>query len=411
VARLVALREVALALSGSLVLSESGPPALAALLRASRTHLAALYVREAAGDQLVCIASVGFDPEGPGPPPVVSMAEDSLARRAIQIGGPHYSGDGTEVPAASQARMVPLGVQSFVSLPIIGQGQVIGSLILLARAPRRFSRADITFLESAANQIALSVENGRLYQHTRALLAEVEHSNQLKDEFISIASHELRTPLTAVRGYAEMMLRRLRKQPDREADLKSLATIYVQVDRMNRLIADLLDVSRMTGDRLELRPQRLDLGTLVRHVLEQQQPLAPQHPFTASMDPPAIVGLWDGPRLEQVLLNLLNNAVKYTPQGGPVAITLRGDSERGRVTVTVRDEGIGIPPESLTQLFTRFYRAPNARLGRGGGLGIGLYVSHQIVRAHGGDIVVESLPGVGTTFTIQLPWRHAAPLA
>jgi signal transduction histidine kinase len=178
---------------------------------------------------------------------------------------------------------------------------------------------------------------------------------------------------------------------------------------MNRLISDLLDVSRMTDQQLELRLQRIDLVTLVRHVVEQQQPLAPQHPFTVQLPATPLVGWWDGGRLEQVLLNLLNNAVKYTPQGGPITVTVRGDAAQGCVIVAVRDTGIGIPPDSLSHLFTRFYRAPNARQIRSTGLGIGLYVSQQIVRAHGGEITVESTPGTGTTLSIRLPWPTAAP--
>jgi signal transduction histidine kinase len=408
VARLTALSAVALALSGSLVLEESSPAALAALLAASRTEMAALYVLDPASGALRAVAALGFAEGEPSPPPALSDGADALARRVLTTRRPVYSGDGmTRLTPTARAALLAWGARGFVSLPIISRGEPIGSLVLLDRGHRRFSPADLAFLESAAGQIALSIENARLYQHTRDLLQEVEYSNQLKDEFISIASHELRTPLTAVRGYSEMLLRRVRTQPDREADLKALETIYLQVDRMNRLIGDLLDVTRITGGHLAHRPQRVDLVALVRHMVEQQQPLTTQHTFHFRADPPVIVGLVDGGRLEQVILNLLNNAVKYSPQGGPVAVALaaEGAPDAGRVRISVRDQGIGVAAESLPHLFTRFYRAENARQVRSTGLGIGLYVSHQIVRAHGGDIRVDSAPGAGSTFTVELPWR------
>ena len=208
-----------------------------------------------------------------------------------------------------------------------------------------------------------------------------------------------------------MLLRRIRTQPNREADLKALETIYTQVDRMNRLIGDLLDVSRMTSGHLALRPQRVDLVALVRHVVEQQQPLTTQHLFHFRAAPPAIPALVDGGRLEQILLNLLNNAVKYSPGGGPVDVTVtaEGEPEAGVVRIAVRDHGIGVPPESLPHLFTRFYRADNARQARSTGLGIGLYVSRQIALAHGGEIQVVSTPGAGSIFTVELPWRVTPP--
>jgi signal transduction histidine kinase len=408
VARLTALSATALALSSSLVLEESGPPALSALLAASRTDMAALYVLDAAADALRPVAAIGFPGEDPAPPPGLSEGDESPARRVLTTRRPIYSGDGvTRLSRAERAALAEWGARSFVSLPIISRSEVIGSLLLLGRAHRRFSAAELAFLESAASQIALSIENARLYQHTRALLEEVERSNQLKDEFISIASHELRTPLTAVRGYSEMLLRRVRTQPDREADVRALETIYLQVDRMNRLIGDLLDASRITSGHLDLRPQRIDLVALVRHTVEQQQPLTTQHAFHFSAAPPVIMALVDGGRLEQVILNLLNNAVKYSPHGGPVEVSVSGEGapDAGQVRITVRDHGIGVPPESVPYLFTRFYRAENARQARSSGLGIGLYVSHQIVRAHGGDIRVASPPGAGSTFTLELPWR------
>ncbi len=411
VARLTALSAVALALSGSLVLAESGPPALAALMAASHTQMAALYVLDAAAHDLHPVAATGFAEALPSPPPDLSQGEDSLARRVLATGRPIYSGDGsTRLPGAMRRQLSEWGAGSFVSLPIISRGEAIGSLVLLDGPHRRFSAADLAFLESAANQIALSIENARLYEHTRELLEEVERSNQLKDEFISIASHELRTPLTAVRGYSEMLLRRIRNQPEREADVKALETIYSQVDRMNRLISDLLDMSRITSGHLELRPQRIDLVALIRRVVEQQQPLTLQHQFFFSAHPPAIPVLVDGVRLEQVMLNLLNNAVKYSPKGGPVAImlTAEGVPDAGRVRLAVQDEGIGVPPESIPHLFTRFYRAENALQTRSSGLGIGLYVSHQLVRAHGGEIRVASTTGQGSTFTVDLPWRVTA---
>lgn len=242
--------------------------------------------------------------------------------------------------------------------------------------------------------------------------AELKDAVRAREEFLSVASHELRTPLTPLKGFAALTLQRLEGSgefPERERLLKALRSMARQTQRLTRLVDDLLDTARIQGGRLALERQRSDLVPLLREVLERFEVRAenglafelhvPEHP---------VEGDWDAPRLDQVLTNLVSNAVRYSPQGGTVRVSLE-EEEPGHVLVHVKDQGIGIPPESLASLFRPFARASNAHARHYGGLGLGLFICREIVERHGGTIWAESPgPQQGSAFHVRLP-RQAEP--
>ena len=231
-------------------------------------------------------------------------------------------------------------------------------------------------------------------------ITAIKQLERMKDEFVSIAAHELRTPLTAIKGYTELLERRLRHQPERERDRQTLAVIRKQADRLARLVNEMLDVSRIEVGRLTLNREPFDLAALAREVLANLRVSAEAHRLTLETEGDLIVEA-DAARIEQVLINLVTNAITYSPEGGEVAVRLwrAGDDVR----ISVRDEGIGIAPEEMPHLFERFYRAPKSGVTRFGGMGLGLYISNEIVARHGGTIRVESAVGAGSTFTVSLP--------
>lgn len=235
---------------------------------------------------------------------------------------------------------------------------------------------------------------------------ELRDAVRLREEFLSVASHELRTPLTPLKGFAALTLQRLEKSgdfPQREWLLKALRSMSRQTERLARLVDDLLDTSRIQSGRFELERQQVDLVPVVREVLERFE-LRGESTLRFDFQAPegSVEGVWDAPRLDQVLTNLLSNAVRYSPQGGTVRIALA--VEPGSVELHVADEGIGIPPESVQSLFRPFARASNATSRHFGGLGLGLFICREIVERHGGRIWVES-PGAqqGSCFHVHLP--------
>jgi signal transduction histidine kinase len=246
---------------------------------------------------------------------------------------------------------------------------------------------------------------------TEAAQAELREAVRAREEFLSVASHELRTPLTPLKGFAALTLQRMEKGedfPERERFLKALRSMSRQTDRLHRLVDDLLDTSRIQAGRFELERQQLDLVPLVREVLERFELRGQEglH-FLLEAPPTPVVGLWDGPRLEQVVTNLLSNAVRYSPQGGTVQVRFILTSDHAELQV--RDEGIGIPPESLASLFQPFARASNATSRHFGGLGLGLFICREIVQRHGGDIWAESPgPHRGSSFHVRLPRSQPA---
>ena len=235
----------------------------------------------------------------------------------------------------------------------------------------------------------------------RAAREAAEAALSLRDDFLSVAAHELRTPLTSLRGYAQVALRRLERDggipPDRLAH--ALRAITGQVDKLSRLITQILDISRLESGRLPLEREPTDLTALVEHAAAVARTWTDRHTITVDAPGPVEVSV-DPLRLEQVLSNLLDNAVKYSPDGGRLEVAVSRTPD-GAAEIAVRDYGLGIPPERRGQIFQRFYQAH--RSAHRSGMGLGLYISRQIVERHGGEIRAEFPPEGGCRFVVRLP--------
>lgn len=263
-----------------------------------------------------------------------------------------------------------------------------------------------------------------LAEQLDAALTESRAAVRARDEFLSVAAHELRTPITTMRGFAQLELRRLGRAAragahqdlDRAALVAalgraahSLERIEEQTGRLSRLVHDLLDVARITRGRLELRVAEADLAVLVRQAVEAAQARTKRHVLSLR-SPARLVATVDALRFEQVVANLLDNAIKYSPDGGVVEVEL-GRDDGGTVTLAVRDHGIGVRQEDRGRLFDQFYRAsaPERPEVASDGLGLGLFISRQIVEAHGGTITAEFPADGGTRLVVTLP--ASAPTA
>ncbi|MFY0567365.1 PAS domain S-box protein [Archangium lansingense] len=245
-----------------------------------------------------------------------------------------------------------------------------------------------------------------LEEERALLLAEAQEALRLREEFLSVASHELRTPLTPLSLKLQVLLREARAYPELPFARRVEARVVSgqqQVQRMTRLIDDLLDASHLGTGMLMLRLEDVDLAALVREVARRFEPVALRAGCALEVDAAVpVVGRWDARRLEQVVSSLLSNALKFGP-GQPVLLRVEAEGRLARLTV--RDEGIGIASEQLPHIFDRFSRGVSDR--HYGGMGLGLFLTRYVVRSLGGEVVAESTPGQGATFTVQLPLRAA----
>jgi PAS domain S-box-containing protein len=225
--------------------------------------------------------------------------------------------------------------------------------------------------------------------------------DEVKSALISTVSHELRTPLTLIHGFAELLALRDNMTPQRQ---RSAATEILEASRrLGRLIDDLLSVSRMESGRLVIDPRPIDLACVVERVLSPFRAMATRHAMRAKV-PVSLPLVWGDPdKVEQVLTNLVGNAIKYSPDGGEVLVSMEHDTEV--VRVNVRDEGIGMSQREMSQLFEKFYRVDRDEVRRAGGTGLGLYITKRLVEMHGGRIWAESWPGAGSVFSFTLPRR------
>jgi PAS domain S-box-containing protein len=292
--------------------------------------------------------------------------------------------------------------RSAVTVPLLIGGACVGALsLVMAVSERRYDEEDLALAQELARRAAQAILHARLFADEQRARQEAEEAVRLRDEFISIASHELNTPLTTLLGTAQLMQRRDDREGTlAERDRRAVETVVAQARRLGRLVASLLDVTRLATGRLTLVLGPVELDGLLALLVEELRP-GTRHELLLRLPTEPVALEADGLRLEQVFANLIQNAIKYSPAGTRVTVTL--ERQGAMVEVHVEDEGIGIPPEALPELFTRYYRAPNARSRRIAGIGIGLYVVREIVELHGGVVRVASEEGRGSRFTVALP--------
>jgi PAS domain S-box-containing protein len=283
-----------------------------------------------------------------------------------------------------------LPIVSYLAVPVNSPSGAItlGGLFFGHSRPAMFTREHEKLVSGIAAQAGVAIENAKLYEEIRQL-------NARKDEFIGVAGHELRTPITTVKGYLQLMEQQIPDGIEKDFAKKAIR----QVNKLNKLVTDLLDVTRIQAGKLEYAMMPCFLLPLVRESVETVRQMHTTHRIVTDLPQEDIVITADGTRIEQVLINFLTNAMKYSPDGSDIRLSVtKKDSS---AVVSVRDWGIGIPKEHLAHVFNRYYRAHSDRLV--GGMGIGLYIAKEIIDRHGGTIGVDSQEGLGSVFYFSLP--------
>lgn len=308
----------------------------------------------------------------------------------------------------------PTFVKSMVMVPIRKENPIgaIGNYWAKSHEP---SEREIELLQSLADSASIAISNIQLLENLQRSLEqekrahlEVDRQLSLRDEFISIASHELKTPLTPVLIHVQVLQKLLSASalapPRPEKLLQSVSSIEKQLRRFDQLVENLLDVSRIRLGKLQMRSEEgVDLGEIIEKTVGQFQSISPSVIDTQLEG--NLAGNWDRMRIEQIVTNLISNAIRYG-EGRRILVGARNEGDS--VELYCQDQGVGIPKEARERIFQRFERA--SKIESYGGLGLGLFIVRQIVAQHGGSIWVESEPGKGSTFHIRLPLR-LAPLA
>jgi signal transduction histidine kinase/CheY-like chemotaxis protein len=299
------------------------------------------------------------------------------------------------------------GVSCFAGFPLVAHGEVLGVPAFGSTTRSRFRDGDLQVIQTVCDQASAMLERSRLIEALHARERSLRLADRRKDDFIATLAHELRNPLAPIRNAVDILRRRGLEDPQ-------LAwcrdVIQRQVTQMTHLLEDLLDVSRVTRNKIELRRERVALRRVIDDAIETTQPLiqAQRHTLSVELPTEPVVVYGDPTRLTQVLANLLNNAAKYTDPGGRIALQAHVDGDE--VDIRVSDTGIGIEPAQLSRVFEMFSQLEPALERSRGGLGIGLSLSRGLVELHGGRLEAHSEgAGRGSTFTVSLPIVHAEP--
>jgi signal transduction histidine kinase/CheY-like chemotaxis protein len=300
------------------------------------------------------------------------------------------------------------GMRAHFLIPLTARGRTIGAMaVIQAESGRDLSTDDRALIQELGQRAALALDNARLYAEAGEARRQAEAANRTKDEFLAMLGHELRNPLAPIVSALELMQR---VEPQVHAGERRV--IGRQVMHMSRLIDDLLDISRITQGKIELRREALDLKSVIANAIELTQPFFDQHQRPVQVrlgpQPQAATVLGDPVRLAQVLCNLLINAAKFTPTDGHVVLELA--VREGWAEISVEDSGRGIEAELLPRVFDLFVQGRQASDRRSGGLGLGLPIVRSLAQMHGGDVsAVSAGPGQGSRFTVRLPVVQAEP--
>jgi signal transduction histidine kinase len=299
------------------------------------------------------------------------------------------------------------GLVSFIGTPLLSKGKVVGALALGRKKKLAFTQGDLDLLFSIGNAIGVAAENARLYKESKESLQKLQKAYEelqtldtMKDEFISNVSHELKTPLISIKGYGELLYdEKIGRLSDEQK--KSLEPILRNTDRLTRLINSILFISKLQAGKVEFKFEPLNLKEIVRVCVSDFKGTMDKKKIIFEMDIPEISRVeGDKDRFTEVIANLLDNAVKFTSEGGKISVKAR--DENGNVHLTVSDTGIGIPADVLPKLFTRFYQLDASTARKYGGTGLGLYITKSIIDAFKGKIWIESEVGKGTDVHVLL---------
>ncbi|MEA2642573.1 MAG: two-component system, OmpR family, sensor kinase, partial [Chloroflexota bacterium] len=324
--------------------------------------------------------------------------DQGIAGRSFLTQRPIFVGNAMREDPVNAARYQASGASALLAAPITAGDKHLGVLAVYAPRAPIFAEDDLVLVQLLADQAAVILESRALIDEAARVQAR-EEATRLKDDFLSAAAHVLKTPLTTLVAQTQLLERRALRSPSDPPDLAGIRRLVTEAKRLNRLVLELLDVSRasQTGFVGERAP--IDLVPLAREVCARY---GDGHHHLEVDAPPAVVGELDGDRIRQLFENLVENAVKYSPDGGSVRVALAIDD--GEIHLTVTDWGIGISPGDLPLIFDRFQRGKNVDDRRFAGMGLGLYICRQIVEQHGGHLSVSSEGvGRGSTFHVMLP--------
>ncbi len=323
----------------------------------------------------------------------------SLVKQALQTG--HTASAPVPGPVDRVADVPTIAV------PIRSKDRVVGVLVLLGMKGRVLDAQNEHLLTMIGDQVGVALENTRLAEKV-AVIEVWREIDRLRSELVANVSHELRTPLGLIKLFSSALV-----GPDLKLDTRTreqfLTDIVEEADKLTQIVDNLLDIARQQNNRLRLNQLPIDLGQLIRDVTKTMQVQLVKHHFVYESPAEPLVAEIDRLSIEQVLRNLISNAIKYSPNGGPITITLSQSSHQA--IIQVGDTGIGIPPEELERVFERFYRVASQSTPTVTGIGLGLSVSRGIVEAHGGRMWAESKVGAGSSFFVSLPCepRPSAP--
>lgn len=315
--------------------------------------------------------------------------------------------------ARLEAHFAELGVKDLMAAPMHSEGAVIGFIECLNHTgDKTFESEDLKLFETFANHASIVMQNARLIEDLEDSLAHLTEMNQLKDDFVASVSHELRTPLTSIRGYVRTLLR-----PDANFSLEDqrsfLETVDRQSTRLHRLIEDLLAVSRIESETDTSTLSAVSIRQLAEDVADELRVKAADHQIELYVSPKLPVVRTDIGKVHQIVTNLVDNALKYTPAGTSVLVT--AESQAAGVAISVSDQGTGIPVDVQEKIFDRFYQVDQSATRSVGGAGLGLYICRRMAEAIGGRVWLEKSDEEGSTFSLWIPTnvstRHTTPAA
>jgi signal transduction histidine kinase len=357
----------------------------------------AVILSEDDAAQVMAVAGAGA--EDVLPPGTARPIHGSLLEEVLRSNQSVYRRDMSEPEYPEEEDFLALGLRCRLAAPLLQGRQAVGMLSLVRREPDAFDPEEIELARLLGRLVASAVQNIRAYEAERKTVEELRRLSALRADFVSLVSHELRTPMAAVIGAAQTLQQRWRELSPEQRE-SFLELIAGETGRLAALISDVLDTSRIEAGTFSFRFSDLDLGQLVRDLVATAQVGQDEVRLRADVREPLPQVRGDSERLRQVLMNLIDNAIKYSPANGEVEV--RAYAEDGRVRVDVQDRGPGIAREDQRLIFEKFGRVTGSGSTRPG-TGLGLFIARSIAEAHGGTLEVWSAPRRGSTFTLDLP--------